>query len=69
MALEVDHLSLDQLGLQHGNGSLLEGVTGSTIEIATARTDTRGIVSTVIRIQARIAMSTYALMYSVFSPS
>jgi hypothetical protein len=39
VALEVNHLVLDQLGLEHGDGGLLERVSGATIEVATARAD------------------------------
>jgi hypothetical protein len=37
--LEMDHLLLDEFGLEHGDGSLLEGVVGTTIEIASAGSD------------------------------
>lgn len=40
--LEVNHLILDQRGFKHGDSSLLEGVTGTAIKIATAGTNTRG---------------------------
>jgi hypothetical protein len=41
VALEMGHLNLDQLRVKHGNGSLLEGMDCTTVEVATARTDTR----------------------------
>lgn len=39
MRLQTDHLVLDEGGVKHGNGSLLEGVVGAPVEVATARTD------------------------------
>lgn len=39
VALEVNHLGLHNSGIQHGDGSLLEGVVGTTIEVTTARAD------------------------------
>jgi hypothetical protein len=41
VALEVNHLILDQLGLEHGDGGLLKGVGSATIEVATARANAR----------------------------
>ena len=40
VGLQVYHLVLHKLGLEHGNGSLLEGVRGATVEVATTRANT-----------------------------
>lgn len=39
VALKMNHLVLHLGGFQHGDGSLLEGVVGTTIEVTTARAD------------------------------
>jgi hypothetical protein len=43
--LESDHLILDELGLQHGDGSLLERDICAAVKVGTARADAEGWVS------------------------
>jgi hypothetical protein len=45
MSLQRNHFLLHKGGLEHGNGGLLKGSVGATIEVGTAGTDTDFMVS------------------------
>lgn len=40
MTLEVNHFFLDELGVKEWHGGFLEGMVGTTVQIATARANT-----------------------------
>lgn len=46
MSLEVSHLSGHQARIKHGDSGLLEGMAGTTVEVATAGANASGLLVT-----------------------
>jgi hypothetical protein len=44
VALQMGHLDLDQVRLQHGNGGFLQGVNSTAVKVATARSDSADVL-------------------------
>lgn len=59
----MSHLSGHQTRVKHGNSGLLEGMAGTTIEVAAAGANTSQLLVTLMLTRGN--STTYALMYSV----
>lgn len=61
VALQMDHFVVDKGRVQHGNGSILEGVAGTSVQITSTRADTKSVSRVIFVNQLWL---TYAEMYS-----